>query len=245
MQHIEFTPTQVIKRQSLDAAVRERERTEVGRRIGTASGCFSVPRIEGFDPASGTLTFERVLDAERMTELLPTLTAVETSRISGRCGAALAAIHDAAESCPRDDAAAGQVSLHGDFALGNLLFSRARDKLFVIDWSGARWLEEARTGHGPAAIDLSIFLLSLFYRRPLDTVRVIDPARVARAFLASYNDARAAEYDFLELRRSFPGILRRYAADRWRARGALRMLVRLDALCHVRRFVLNLPEGLE
>jgi tRNA A-37 threonylcarbamoyl transferase component Bud32 len=232
----------VVKQQFPGESRRERIRTERGARIGRASRRFVVPAIRSFDDSRGEIVFERLRGVESLQSLLPESPRAE--HLARLAGAALAAIHS--EILVEDDEPGvgdaptdgERVLLHGDFACGNLLYSESRDELAIIDWSVAHWMEE-RSTHlvGPAAIDLSVFLVSLFYRRPLGPSLIPDPERLGSVFLETYGRLLAGTLRLDDLRGRISGIARRYASWRFEKGGPLHFISYYPSIWRLLRFV--------
>lgn len=232
----------VVKRQCPGESRLERIRAERGARIGRACGGFVVPAIRSFDDSRGEIVFERLRGVESLQNLLPESPRAE--HLARLAGAALAAIHS--EILVEDDeldvadatADEEKVLLHGDFACGNLLYSESRDELAIIDWSVAHWMEERSALHvGPAAIDLSVFLVSLFYRRPLGPSLIPDPERLGRVFLETYGRLLAGTLRLEDLRSRISGIARRYASWRFEKGGPLHFISYYPSIWRLLRFV--------
>ena len=172
----------VVKLQSATAAVVELTRTRLGQRVADDCGDFLVPAILEHDGAAGRIVFERFhelcrLDGAGAACGVP-------ARAFACAGRALARIHGS-----RAATQSGDVFSHGDFGLDNVLWSPQRDALVVIDWSDAAWVPRRCVDHvRPAAVDLAIFLVGLFYRSGLRP-RAVWRRRAADDFLAAYRDA--------------------------------------------------------
>ena len=173
----------LIKRQCPLLSRLERERSQFGARVGTACGLFQVPEVLSFDDSAGEIVFGFVPDAVRLRDYLVDRPEPELLR---RCGSILAAIHSACF-----DAGQCDVCWHGDFALGNLLYSESRDTIAVIDWSNVPWLlEPACRSRGPAALDLGVAVISLFHPRGVRARNIPDPEGLSMEFLTSYVQGR-------------------------------------------------------
>lgn len=171
----------VEKVQPAAAAAVECARTRLGKRIADTSGAFLVPAILDHDAAAGRTVFERFHGLLRLDG--PAGAAVP-ARAFACAGRALGKIHGG------HAATSGDVFSHGDFGLDNVLWSRQRNALVVIDWSDAAWVPCPCVDHlRPAAVDLAIFLVGLFYHSPLRPGRARWRRRATDDFLAAYRDA--------------------------------------------------------
>jgi hypothetical protein len=185
----------VVKIQEPRASRRERLRTLAGREVGQRTGLFIVPEILSFDDVSGKIIFERL----RLTWLREALSDPARSlELVSRAAAALAAIHGQMES--PDGAFASSaggrstgperspVPLHGDFGMRNVFYLRASDRIAIIDWSNADWID-FDADLGPPEVDIAVFLMSLFQRRVFGRWPISRRHDVARHFLATYSSA--------------------------------------------------------
>jgi hypothetical protein len=171
----------VEKVQPAAAAAVEYARTRLGQRIADACGDFLVPAILDHD-AAGRLVFERFHGLLRLDGTAGA--AGVPARAFACAGRALGRIHGGHAATGSD------VFSHGDFGLDNVLWSPQRDALVVIDWSDAAWVPRPCVDHlRPAAVDLAIFLVGLYYRSPVRAGRRRWRRRAADDFLAAYRDA--------------------------------------------------------
>ncbi len=240
---VQLLEDRVIKRQRPEDARLERERTERAARVAELTGLFHVPRIEDFDESSGSIVFERLPGAVPLSQLLLEEEPGAAKEHMSRCGQILAAIHERLEPAPSDaPAPPGHVALHGDFGLGNLLFDAGLDRYVVVDWATTRWLGRLGQAQGPPAVDLSVFLVSLFWRRlpSRHAIRGVGP--LGRAFLDQYAEGRTDGLRLPELLELVPELARRYSASQLRRIG-LAQLLRYPSLWQLRAFLWNLPDA--
>ena len=224
----------LIKRQSSLYSRLERERSRVGARLGAACGLFDVPEVLSFDDAAGEIVFRFVKDAIPLRTYFPIKPCAD---LAERCGRALAYIHAAGSSI--ND---GDLFWHGDYGMGNLLYSEAVDRLTIVDWSNAQWAGVSpHQSKGPAGLDLGIAILSLFHHRIAYRPCVLNPERLAEAFLRGYSLGRpcfrlAAERPFLS---EIHARRRIYYLSRW---GIIRTMAVMPSWFRALRF-LSLMEG--
>ena len=173
----------LIKRQSPKHSRLERERTQFGARVAAESGLFEVPDILSYDDAEGEITFRYIHGAVALRDYLVKRSEPE---LMTRAGRALAAIHDADV-----DSNGPGVLWHGDFGVGNVLYSEDRDRITIIDWANAKWtLEPAERLRGSAGLDLGVALLSLFHHRLLGPMYIPEPEAFGSALLQAYKRER-------------------------------------------------------
>lgn len=190
---LEFRDQVAIKRQAFEDSVAEADRTRWAGRVASAGG-FRVPRVIELQD-DGSLIFERIDGLETLTSVARRTDARHLWR---RAGLALAAVHNAEP--PADPtvmrlpgvAADGgpDVPLHTDFTPLNCAYRSASDELVLLDWASPDWFAAEGT-IGPAAVDVSIFLLNTMFRRPFE--RKLRASRQLRsAFMAGYLASRGA-----------------------------------------------------
>lgn len=236
----------VVKIQEPAASRRERLRTLAGQKVGQETGLFVVPEIVSFDDARGEIVFER-LD---MVGLGKTLTdrAQSMQRI-GRVAEALAAIHgrmepgEAARRGSLGALAAGSqrdpVPLHGDFGVFNVLFLAASDRMVVIDWANADWIG-FDADLGAPEIDIAVFMISLFHRRPFGPYRVSRRHEVARHFLSTYAASAPGGLNLDSLSTVMSNIRPPFVRLTRRAKGDLRALAYRHGLMDLSIFLRRL-----
>ncbi len=245
---LSFAVDRFIKTQAPALARIERQRTDGGREVGRASRLFLVPGLEAYDDVAGSLEFERLHGMRPLHLVLQDPRVGSRHRLLRHTGRILAAIHDRLEPADGVPVIAGSlgpgvrsrpVPLHGDFSVGNVLYSPEQDRYAVIDWSVALWLgEPPGVSVGPAVLDLGVFLISLFHSLPLGSTRIPGVRSLAREFLASYGAARitGAAPDDAELCQLLPPLVARFARAR-RARWGLRALAYRPSLWGLMRFI--------
>lgn len=194
-------------------AAEEAARSQVAREIGGQSGAFLVPRILACDLERGSITFERIIPMKTLRHALSTSVSQET--LIKKAAIALATIHNFPVESLSQEASllkegtsgkAQSVFIHGDFSITNIFCGSAEDDLVIIDWAPAWW---AHTNPEQQNMyqDVSIFILSLFLRRPLDQVRIMNPSLLAMAFIEHYRGQVKEKFSVEYLTTYFPGLL--------------------------------------
>ena len=233
MNHVEPTLEiqcdRLVKRQSPDQSRIERARTLLGARVAAESGLFEVPEILSHDDSKGEIIFRYVHDAVTLREHLLIQT---DSQLMVRVGQALAAIHDA------DAISSGcDVFWHGDYGVGNVLYSERRDRITIIDWANAKWtLEPAQRSCGSPGFDLGGALIPLFHHRPFGHMYIPRPETLGSAFLHGY----IGERDCFRIGRVLPFISQMISRRRqyWISqRGFLKNLAYDSSLVRLRFFL--------
>lgn len=241
---VEIGETSVFKYRDAEGSRHEVIASEHGRRIGSETGLFGVPRILSHDTSSGVIEFERIANELHVRRALCEGRLPEgTMKALGAC---LAAIH---RSTPPESVcdvapalfASGQETkpafLHGDFQIENILYESKGNTLFVVDWSAPAWLG-GQGNRGPAWIDLGTFIISLFVRRPFEKDRIHLPGEHADQFLTGYRQGSGEETEIMNLKRCFPALLDAYT-NKHGPKERLRILVRKASLSMARRYVLD------
>jgi len=182
-----FEKDQVRKRQAVAHGEAEYRRTTIGFHIAQETRRFRVPKVLAFNDVSGEITFERIPEMETYLHVLRHVDRPE--RFVQRAAEVLGAIHSSTnfQQNHLSPCRAGTVFMHGDFGLENILYAPHRDELIIIDWSVAYWVNQPHLEFcGDPSLDLSVFLLSLFYRRPFSSNPIPRIHRLARVFLKTY-----------------------------------------------------------
>jgi tRNA A-37 threonylcarbamoyl transferase component Bud32 len=225
----------VIKTQATEASRQERLRTQAGSLVAEHTGLFVVPKIISFDDARGQIIFERL----PLTGLQETLADRDHGLVTmQRVAEVLAAIHGRmgrSETAPE-----GWVPLHGDFALTNVLHLSGSDRLAVIDWANAEWIGH-QGDHGPAELDVAVFLTSLFHRRVFYSRQVASRHEVARHFLATYASISPRGLDLTALRAIVTRITPAFIRVTRRLRGTMRALGYRHSMIDLELFLRRLP----
>ena len=176
---LEIQGDRLAKRQSPEQSRLERQRTERGAQIAAACGLFDVPSILSHDDAEGEIVFQYVGDALTLREHLVRRT---DPQLMLRVGQALAAIHSAGAT-----PGGCEVFWHGDYGVGNVLYSAERDRITVVDWANAKWtLEPPERSSGSPGFDLGGALIALFHHRPFGHGYIPKPETLGSAFLQGY-----------------------------------------------------------
>jgi hypothetical protein len=172
----------------------EAEKTERAAALAADSGLFHVPRVVRFDSFNGVLE----------TEWIPNLQTVASILANGQgnpdlleaVGIAVAHVHTHLQlpesmsvPVPRGLMAepADNVYLHGDFSLGNVCFDPSRNKVVIVDWSGAPILG-GMFSFGPRYFDLLWFSAGLFLSVPVSRQGGWGPGKQSEAFLRGYRE---------------------------------------------------------
>jgi len=235
----------VVKIQEPAASRRERLRTLAGQKVGQQTGLFLVPGIVSFDDARGEIVFERLplvglgralSDPNRSMELI------------GRVAKGLAAIHgqmEPAEGARTHGGALGMgaqrdpAPVHGDFGVFNVLFHADSDRMVVIDWANADWIG-FDADLGAPEIDVAVFLISLFHRRPFGPWRISRRHAVARHFLATYAEAAPHGLDMGTLNAVLSTITPAFVRLTRRQKGSLKAIAYRHGLLDLRSFLWRL-----
>jgi hypothetical protein len=236
----------VIKVQQPEASRRERLRTLAGQDVAQQTGLFVVPRIVSFDDSSGEIVFERL----ELMEMRRALSSLDRSlELVERAAGALAAIHrylkpyrhavsiNAGEVGPSP--AGDRVSIHGDFGMRNVFYIPGSDGLAIIDWSNAHWMGVDADIAEPE-IDVAVFILSLFHRRPFGPWRVAHRHKVARHFLATYAAASPHGLSLTTLRQVVAASIPRFNRQVYRSKGILRALAYRYSMIDLKFFLSRL-----
>lgn len=113
---------------------------------------------------------------------------------------------------------------HGDFCVANILVPRSDRPPVILDWLSAPWLGSPFV-HASPLVDLVNFGLSLFVRRPFESLPVTEPAGLWLSFREAYAVASRRRPDARILRR---GLLKLWSRQ-WRAGRTPRQAVRTTA----------------
>ena len=219
----------LFKRQEAGHSRLERERTQLGARIGANTGLFEVPEIISYDDGEGEIVFEYASGAIPLREYLSTM---PEPRLLHRLGEALAALHNFKAPTGGDD-----VFWHGDCGMRNVLYSADRDAIMLIDWANADWtLEPPERSLGNPGMDLGVALISLFHQRPLGHMYVRKSELLGSAFLNGYQGERSS----FTLQTALPfmtELIRRRRRHWISQRGFIRNLVHDPSLFRLRMFL--------
>ena len=105
-----------------------------------------------------------------------------------RVGLALAAIHNSCGTC-----CGAEVFWHGDYGVGNVLYSAKSNTITIVDWANAKWTHEPfERSCGRAGYDLGGTLVALFHHRPLGHMYIPGLERLGAAFLRGYAETRTS-----------------------------------------------------
>jgi tRNA A-37 threonylcarbamoyl transferase component Bud32 len=237
----------VVKVQSPEASRRERLRTLAGSEVARQTGLFVVPRIISFDDSRGEIVFERL----ELMALRPALsTSGKSVELVERAGQSLAAIHGymkmAESSAGGTGSGTGQlrqpVPLHGDFGMRNVFYLPASNGIAVIDWANAHWMD-FDADLGPPEIDLAVFLMSLFHRRPFGPWPISRRHELAQRFLASYACAAPQGLSIAELKATVAATAPGFNRQVYRRRGLFHALGVRHSMIDLHFFLRGLPQA--
>jgi hypothetical protein len=185
----------VVKIQEPGASRRERLRTLAGREVGLQTGLFVVPEIISSDDSRGEIVFEHLALTGLREVLSDRQRGLELVR---RAAVTLAAIHrqmrsgemaiEVKSGIMAISPGRNPVPLHGDFGVHNVCYLSASDEIAIIDWANAEWTG-VDADLGPPEIDIAVFLVSLFHRRPFGPWPISHRHELARSFLDRYTAA--------------------------------------------------------
>jgi hypothetical protein len=236
----------IVKTQERGASQRERLRTLAGRTVGEQTGLFVVPQIVAFDDARGEIVFERLPVVGLQAALSEPDRSVE---IVGRAARALAAIHGRMELGKTATATypgamgisqhRNLVPLHGDFAITNVLYLPALDRIAIIDWANAVWIG-VDADLGAPEIDIAVFLTSLFHRRLFSPWSIPRRHELARHFLAKYASASPHGLDIGALSAIVATTTPTFIQLTRRLRGSFRAMAYRHAMIDLELFVRRL-----
>ncbi len=219
----------LIKRQSPERSRVERERSQFGARVSSSCGDFSVPDVLSYDDDAGEIVFRFVPKA---VPLKTYLIKRPTPELLERTGHALACIHTACS-----DSEETNVYWHGDFGMGNLLYTESRDELTIVDWNNAHWsLEPPERSRGPAGLDLGIAILSLFHHIIVHPIRIPQPECLSSALLTGYQRVRTS-FRINEERSFLTMVCRRWYRYHLHRHGVLRTLAAIPSWGRINRFL--------
>ena len=232
---VEVCSDRLIKRQRPLYSRLERERSDIGASIGKSCGLFDVPDVLSFDDAVGEIAFRFKPDAIPLKKYLVKNPCAE---LAERCGRALAYIHLANPTI--DD---GSVFFHGDYGLGNLLYTEREDRLTIVDWSNAHWLGvPPGQAYGPAGLDLGIAILSLFHCLFLRGSRIPVPGLLGVAFLRGYALIRPC-FRLVDERPALAMIHRRWCTYHFWRWGFLRTVAAMPSWVREQRFLASVKRS--
>jgi len=147
---IDFLGDRVVKRQHPKLSRIELRRTRLGAQIAEDCGLFDVPEILSHNDDEGELVFTYVDQAKTPGQYLRIRPDMPLMK---RVGQALGRIHElGAASC------GGDVFWHGDYGVGNVLYSESSDRITVIDWANAKWIHEPPEKSCGRAASISVVL---------------------------------------------------------------------------------------
>ena len=219
----------LIKRQPSARSRLERERCAVGTRVAASCGLFDVPDVLSFDDDAGEIVFRFIADA---VPLRSYFAANPSTELATRCGQALAHIH-LAGSGERH----GDLLWHGDYGMGNLLYSERKDRLTIVDWSNAHWAGiPPGQSSGPAGLDIGIAIFSLFHRVVTHRPCILAPERLGTAFLDGYTISRP-DFRLVAERPVVAVVHRRWRSYFFARFGLLRTLAVIPSWVQVQRFL--------
>jgi len=176
-------------------------KSRAARAVAQKSGLFEVPRVLDVDEATGTVTFERISGLRPLSNLTG-LGNLPGQNACGALGRSLAVIHRCLR-LPHDEARAlpspwvkedePLVWVHGDLTAANVCCIGDTGRLVIVDWATAATLGERLTV-ASRYFDVVWFVAHLFYGLPLRRSPALNPAPLARCFLAAYIEESAYEH---------------------------------------------------
>lgn len=171
----------------------ELEKTKQASRVGEQTGLFYVPHIKGFNEKENTIDYEYLNGLCTVQEL-----AVGNSsrliEIFTRIGAALAAVHSHLVLPPQMKkelpgrwilSPKDNVFIHGDFTGKNVCFHEATNRIVILDWATAPFLE-AQCTFGSRYFDITWFIYFVFHYLPATAVTRWRSKDMADAFVKGY-----------------------------------------------------------
>lgn len=245
---LEWRKDTLIKYQDPEQSQVECFKAQRGAEIGKRTGHFATPRILEHDPDYGSIAFERLQGYVHLSDVLTR--GPIPNDLMVRVGQSLAEIHKylnlpKSMMSPVTDLGVAlkspPVFIHGDYSGKNILYSAKADRLMIVDWSIASWLDGGGT-FGPRYVDLSIQIKSLFIRTIFARRPRKDPIQLAHDFLDGYRQEASDEFVCDDLKRYFPRLLAislgRHRNIGFRSR--LRLLASLFTVPQVKNFVNSL-----
>ena len=227
----------------------ELEKTQLGAVAARASGRFEVPRVLAYDFDNLTIAFERLHGLSSLRQVL--CGSANVDEVTMRAAQALAAVHGQ-DPAPNESPSWGPdlgvhmtsptVFVHGDFSVTNILCAPDRQRPVVLDWAPPPWLPAVGL-RGPGYLDLSIFVLSLFLRRPFEPLRIADPGRLALIFLEGYRSELRQRLVVEEFKAYFAALLPRFVGAPRNPRAKLRLIACYPSLRIASSFVRSLELG--
>ena len=203
----------VVKEQSPDRVAQELLRTRLGTEIGAERGSYRVPELL-FDSTTATsIAFRRLRDATPLWHFLRGSDSLSRRHdIMRKAAAALADVHAQLRLPDAERVEIGEewwlgrrerpVALHGDYTAFNLLLTDGGEALWVTDWATSDVLG-GRATIGPAELEVSWFVLSLFVQSHVGLRRIPGRAELADEFVDEYCRRRlldpSAVWGYLEL----------------------------------------------
>jgi Phosphotransferase enzyme family len=221
----------------------ERLRTEAGRTVGQQTGLFLVPQILSFDDSRGEIVFERLQLVGFRQVLSDPMRSMD---LAGRAAAALAAIHGKMEADLEVQKSSSDVlgtglgrplvPLHGDFGMRNIFYVAEPNRLAVIDWSNADWIG-IDAALGEPEIDVAVFMMSLFNRRPFGPWSIPQRRELGRHFLKTYASASPHGLDLDALARIVAATKVRFHEGTQRQKGRIRALAYRHSIADLELFL--------
>lgn len=177
-------------------------KSQKGKEIGEYSDSFYTPAI--LEKHEGSIVFEKMTAITSMRHML---SKEENRYLAKNIGKALANIHayDMKTTAHHSNAPAviplalsDKVFMHGDFNTYNIQYDEIEKRLCIIDWAPPLWAENHKFCESHY-FDISVFIISVFSRRPFEPKTIPDPAKVIDDFLLSYKKTATNEISQLLL----------------------------------------------
>lgn len=239
---VEFRNGIVRKHQDSYRASIELLKTRVARDNLTPATPFRIPSIHAFDIKAGWIDFECIPNVCTLQHALSVSADAKAIGLVERAARGLAMIHQIppvtgypASPTPNvlGEWGVEQAFVHSDFSVKNILYETAADELYVIDWSPPPWLEGPLV-NGARELDLGVFLLSMFLRRPFEPDRIPNPRRLMKAFVEAYCQTAAYSLDLDGFQTYFTRLSSRFVRASRDLRGTLPIMARYPSVLSAR-----------
>ncbi len=236
----------VLKLQDKRETKLEIARTQIGWEIGRKSSAFSVPSVLAHEWELGSMTFERIFCMKPLRNVLSVSSFPE--EFIKKAATALVTIHNFPVNFEKNHAFVFEepfpskmpkVFIHGDFSATNIFIREKDDDLVIIDWAPPTWLD-INICEGRIYQDLSIFILSLFMRRPLEQDKINNPSLLAEIFLDYYRSHTKGEFSLVLLKTEFSSLLDRFLHSQRNFKQTVKIYARYRTIQKSRQFVDNL-----
>lgn len=184
----------------------EHVKSSIARAIGEDTGMFYVPEVVNRDSQCGVIDFERIVHLRTIQDL-----AIRHDdrllKIIERAGRSLALVHqrmtlrdDMQVMLPKQwsDRPDDNVFIHGDYTCANVCFDEESERLVIVDWSTASYLNSTGT-FGSKYFDIMWFAASVYHSMPLKCVAWWNSQAIVEVFLAGYSSVSHPGLSFRDL----------------------------------------------